>query len=118
MRSSGPPVELVVASFDDPILAGLGVERDAGVVFLVARRAGEPIGCAGLRRLADGTAEVEGMYVRHAYRGLGVARLLLTGMDDLARRRGFTVARLELTAPAPAGAYLAGVARQATGLPR
>jgi GNAT superfamily N-acetyltransferase len=104
MRSS-TPVELVVASFDDPILARLGVEPEAGIVFLVARRAGEPIGCAGLRRLADDTAELEHVYVRPAYRGRGVPRLLLAGVEDLARRRGFTVARLEVADSRTAGLY-------------
>jgi GNAT superfamily N-acetyltransferase len=112
--SSSPPVELVVAAFDDPILEGLLAERrtrdttppaDAGVVFLLARQAGDPIGCAGLRRLADDTAEVERLYVRPPFRGMGVSRLLLAGVEDLARRRGFAVARLEAGDLRTAGLY-------------
>jgi GNAT superfamily N-acetyltransferase len=125
--SSSPPVDLVVASFDDPILNGLLAERsgrrtgasgrsgtvggsppaDAGVVFLVARLASEPIGFAGLRRLEDDTAEVERVYVRPAYRGLGISGLLLAGVEDLARRRGFAVARLEGGDLRTAGLYAA-----------
>jgi GNAT superfamily N-acetyltransferase len=126
--NSGPPVELVVASFDDPIVTGLRAGRprpatarpgldespgpaagpppaDAGMVFLVARDAGAAIGCAGLRRLGEDTAEVERLYVRPAYRGLGISRLLLAGVEDLARRRGYAVARLEAGDLRTAGLY-------------
>ncbi|HEY0540805.1 MAG TPA: GNAT family N-acetyltransferase [Actinoallomurus sp.] len=125
--SSGPPVELVVASFDDPIVTGLRAGRprpatprpgtegapaagppaaDAGMVFLVAREAGAAVGCAGLRRLGEDTAEVERLYVRPAYRGLGISRLLLAGVEDLARRRGYAVARLEAGDLRTAGLYV------------
>jgi putative acetyltransferase len=131
MKSS-PPVELVVASFDDPIVSRLRAEpaappagvsdratapagrsaaadrpdaTDAGMVFLVARSASDPVGCAGLRRLGDDTAEVERLYVRPEYRGLGISRLLLAGVEDLARRRGFAVARLEAGDLRAAGLY-------------
>jgi putative acetyltransferase len=119
MNSSGP-VELVVASFDDPIVTGLRREDvagpdgstgagplpgDAGVVYLVARQAHVPVGCAGLRRLGDDTAEVERLYVQPEHRGRGISRLLLAGVEDLARRRGFTVARLEAGDLRTAGLY-------------
>lgn len=114
--SSGTPVELVVTSFDDPLVTGLRAEHaarsaaagsgapagaahvppsDAGLTFLVARQAGRPVGYAGLRRLGDDTAEVERVHVRAAYRGPDISGLLLAGVEDLARRRGFAVARLE-----------------------
>jgi GNAT superfamily N-acetyltransferase len=131
MKSS-PPVELVVASFDDPIVSRLYAEpgtppggdraavagrpgaaggpasdaaADAGMVFLVARSVSDPVGCAGLRRLGDDTAEVERLYVRPEYRGRGISRLLLAGVEDLARRRGFAVARLEAGDLRVAGLY-------------
>jgi GNAT superfamily N-acetyltransferase len=125
MKSS-PSVELVVASFDDPIVSRLHAgpppagepgataagrssavypSADAGMVFLVARSASGPVGCAGLRRLGDDTAEVERLYVRPEYRGQGISRLLLAGVEDLARHRGFTVARLEAGDLRVAGLY-------------
>jgi GNAT superfamily N-acetyltransferase len=124
--SSSRPVELVVASFDDPIVTGLrdeqgagpdpasgqapgragGPSPDAGLVFVVARQAGGAVGCAGLRRLGDDTAEVERVYVRPAYQGPDISRLLLAGVEDLARRRGFAVARLEAGDLRTAGLYV------------
>src|SRR3569833_3628385 len=134
--SGSPPVDLVVASFDAPIVSGLlagarpGAEvpasglvtgpaprpaaspqgrrtpTDAGVVFVVARRPDGAVGCAGLRRLGDDTAEVERLYVRPPYRGQGISRLLLAGVEDLARRRGFAVARLAADDLRAAGLYV------------
>lgn len=127
---SSPPVELVLASFDDPIVTGLRAEREArpgparpvmhvsttpaggpppyaGVVFLVARQAGAPVGCAGLRPLGKDTAEVEHLYVRPAYTGPDITCLLLAGVEDLARRRGFTVARLAADDLSTSGLYVA-----------
>lgn len=121
-----PSVELVVASFDDPIVTGLRVEHEAepaarfgtrsgsaggsppadtGIVYLVAREPGGLVGCAGLRRLGDDAAEVRHVYVRPEYRGLGVSRLLLDGVEDLARRRGFTFARLAADGAREAGMF-------------
>ncbi len=119
---SRPDVELVVASFDDPIVTGLRIEREAeraahhgsasddapddpGLVFVVARRACGLVGYVGLRRLGDDAAEVECLYVRPEYRGRGVSRLLLAAVEDLARRRGFAFARLDAGDPGTVGLY-------------
>ncbi|MBH1935186.1 GNAT family N-acetyltransferase [Streptomyces sp. AV19] len=63
------------------------LEQPRGVL-LVARRGGEPAGCAGLRRLDEERAEVTRMYVRPAHRGRGVAPALLTALEETARSWG------------------------------
>ena len=68
---------------------------DPAAAFLVARVAGEPVGCAGLKWLEPGIAEVTRMYVRPAHRGHGISRLLLREVEDLAKARGVTRIRLE-----------------------
>jgi GNAT superfamily N-acetyltransferase len=78
------------------------------MVFLVARRAGDAVGYAGLRRLGDDTAEVERVHVRPDYSGPDIAGMLLAGVEDLARRRGFAVARVEVGELRGAGLYVAG----------
>ncbi|MFB9840470.1 GNAT family N-acetyltransferase, partial [Actinoallomurus acaciae] len=52
------------------------------------------------------TAEVERLYVRPPYRGQGISRLLLAGVEDLARRRGFAVVRLAAADLRVAGLYV------------
>ncbi|SNS78231.1 Acetyltransferase (GNAT) family protein [Geodermatophilus saharensis] len=65
-------------------------------VVLVARDAdGTAVGCGALRALGDGVAEVKRMFVVPAARGRGVSKLLLAGLEDAARDRGWTTLRLE-----------------------
>lgn len=65
-----------------------------GGSFVVAVRDGEPLGCVGVRVLADGSVEVKRLYVADRARGLGLGRRLLTWCEDWARARG--AARLVL----------------------
>lgn len=57
-------------------------------VFLVARRAGVPVGCAGWRAHRDGVAELKRLYTVPAARGTGVARRLLAAVEEHARGHG------------------------------
>jgi putative acetyltransferase len=68
---------------------------DPAAAFLVARVAGEPVGCAGLKSLEPGIAEVTRMYIRPAHRGHGISRLLLREIEQLAKARGVARLRLE-----------------------
>lgn len=52
-----------------------------GGTFLVARLDGEAVGCAGLRPIAEATAEVKRLYVLDDYRGRGVARRLMHELE-------------------------------------
>ena len=63
--------------------------------FLVALVGGETIGCAGLRRHADGVVEVKRMFVRVEHRRRGHARRMLAALEDWARDRGATRVVLE-----------------------
>lgn len=57
-------------------------------LFLLVRRQGSPVACAGLRFLDDERAEVKRMWVAPAARGLGVASRLLTRLEELAASAG------------------------------
>lgn len=56
--------------------------------FLVAYRGGEPVACAGVRRVRAGVGELKRMFVRPDARGNGVARAVLAAAEDTARRLG------------------------------
>ncbi|GAB3307347.1 GNAT family N-acetyltransferase [Geodermatophilus aquaeductus] len=68
---------------------------DVSVVLVARDAAGTALGCGALRTLGDGVAEVKRMYVVPEARGRGVSKLVLAGLEDAARARGWTVLRLE-----------------------
>jgi putative acetyltransferase len=66
-----------------------------GVLFFVARDEGRAAGCGGVLIVGRDYAEVKRMYVRPAFRGRGLGRLMLDHLIAHARQHGLTVIRLE-----------------------
>lgn len=69
--------------------------RPAGGSFLLARIAGRPVGCGGIRRHDDDVAEIKRMYVVPEARRRGVAGVLLGALEAQARRLGHRAIVLE-----------------------
>jgi predicted nicotinamide N-methyase/GNAT superfamily N-acetyltransferase len=63
--------------------------------FLVAWDGERPVGCAGLRGLGAGVAEVKRVYVAPEARGRGVARALMDALEGAATALGLGVLRLD-----------------------
>jgi len=63
--------------------------------FMLAMVDGVPAGCGAIVPLDDQTVELKRMYVRPAYRGNGLARRVLTALEDLAAGAHYPVVRLE-----------------------
>lgn len=63
--------------------------------FVVGWEGEEPVACGGVIRYDDATAEIRRMYVAPAARGRGLSRLLLTALENEARRLGYDFVRLE-----------------------
>ena len=76
---------------------GYSVEKllHEGVVFFVARLDGVPAGCGGVLLVGAEYAEIKRMYVRPAFRGSGLGKLILARLADYALGRGVNVLRLE-----------------------
>jgi len=68
---------------------------DVSVVLVVRDDDGTALGCGALRALGDDVAEVKRMYVVPGARGRGVSKAVLRGLEDAARRNGWTTLRLE-----------------------
>jgi ribosomal protein S18 acetylase RimI-like enzyme len=62
---------------------------------LLATLDGEAVGCAGLRLLDDGHAEIKRMWVAGSARGLGIARRLLGELEARAAAAGRHTIRLD-----------------------
>lgn len=75
---------------------GYSVEKliAQGVAFFVARVNGEPAGCGGIQ-LYPSYGELKRMYVRPAFRGMGLAQRLIDQLSAYAVTRQCHVLRLE-----------------------
>ena len=80
----GDPVHAPPEEFDGP-----------GGQMLLATLAGAPVGCVGLRRINQRTAELKRMYVRPDARGRGIARALLAASERAAESLGYAQIWLE-----------------------
>ncbi|MBQ1075492.1 GNAT family N-acetyltransferase [Micromonospora sp. C31] len=67
---------------------------------------GRAVACGGIQALDAGAGEVKRMYVRPAYRGRGIARQLLTALEELACQHGYGEVRLETGTYLPAAIAL------------
>ena len=104
-RPDSPDAVALIGELDDHLGAlypvqsrhGFSVQkllRD-GVKFFIARDGGRPAGCGGVLLVGREYAEVKRMYVRPAFRGRRIGRLMLDHLVEQARQHGLTVVRLE-----------------------
>jgi len=79
----------------------IGKHVRADVIFLMARENGIAVGCGALQ-LHSGYGELKSMYVIPSARGKRLAQALVSALEDLARERGFSEAKLETGIYSPA----------------
>jgi GNAT superfamily N-acetyltransferase len=66
-----------------------------GGTYLVGYRDGIPVCGGGIKRLPDGACEIKRMYVIPPARRTGIAKALLSALEDAARNLGYRIARLD-----------------------
>ncbi|MEH1100631.1 GNAT family N-acetyltransferase [Micromonospora sp. CPCC 205561] len=111
--ATDPEIDTLVAAQQrelreaDGGLDGQATVTHDDIRYLAVVADGRAVACGGIQALDAGTAEVKRMYVRPAYRGRGVARQLLSALEELAFRQGHAVVRLETGTylPAAVGLY-------------
>jgi len=91
-------IDLSYQSFEDEIASLPGSYAPPGGQLLLARVEGEPAGCVAVRRLDAEHCEMKRLYVRPAYRGTGVGRLLAEAAIRHARELGYLEMRLDTLA--------------------
>ena len=79
------------------IFGSIDVFRGPNAAWIVLYDDGEAVGCAGLRELEPGVAEIKRMFVTPRARGRGHARRLLAELEGMARDAGQREMRLFTT---------------------
>ena len=77
-----------------------------GGAFVVAYEGERAVGCGGLKRLDEQTAEIKRMFVAPQTRGRGVARAILAWLERAAAERGYGAIRLDTGPEQPHAAAL------------
>jgi len=105
VRADSPDAVQLVVELDDILVPGYppeshhGYDVDKlvreGVAFFVTRCDGEAAGCGGIKLFGNDYAEIKRMYVRPAFRGLGLGKAMLDHLAEYARARDVTLLRLE-----------------------
>jgi ribosomal protein S18 acetylase RimI-like enzyme len=93
--ATGLAIDLCFQGFSQELDAlGRMYAPPSGVLFL-AEIEGLPGGCAAVRPLVDDICELKRVYVRTAYRGTGLGRLLTETALQAARDMGYSRIRLD-----------------------
>ncbi len=89
------PFDLAFQGFQDEILRLPGDYAAPTGAFLLAERAGQYVGCVALRKIDDATCEMKRLYVVPSERGRHVGRMLAAAVIAAARRRRYSLMRLD-----------------------
>ncbi|MCD4745557.1 MAG: GNAT family N-acetyltransferase [Bacteroidales bacterium] len=66
-----------------------------GGLILIRDTFDKPIGCAGIRKFDGQIAELKRMYLKDAYRNIGLGKKLLIKSIELAKKMNYTAIRLD-----------------------
>ena len=100
--AAGLPFDLGYQNFAAELAALPVPYVPLGGCLLLAKRGTAALGTVGLKRLADGIAEIKRLYVIPEARGSGLGRLLLTRVIGEARNEGYAMRGSGSTAIVPA----------------
>jgi putative acetyltransferase len=106
VASTDPQVSVLVGEQQAELASRYREERGPVLLhpeweFLLLQRGSATLGCVALQPVSPGQGEVKRMYVRPAWRGRGLSRLLLAAVERHAATRGLSSLRLETGARQP-----------------
>ena len=93
--ASGVGISLCFQNFDQELKNLPGDYAPPDGRLLLAAEDDQLAGCIALRKLAPRTCEIKRLFVRPAYRGKRLGRVLVESVIDEARKLGYTQMRLD-----------------------
>jgi len=91
-------IDLAFQNFNEELESLPGKYKAPEGVLLLASVSGEGAGCIALRKLSDDTCEMKRLYVRGKYRGLGIAKTLISMLINEAKKLNYRYMRLDTLA--------------------
>ena len=93
--AGGLGISLCFQNFDRELANLPGDYEPPDGRLLLATEDDQLAGCIALRKLGDGVCEMKRLFIRPAYRGKGLGRVLVAAIIDEARQLGYTHMRLD-----------------------
>ncbi len=93
--ASGIGISLCFQNFDQELANLPGDYAAPAGRLLLAEEDYELAGCIALLKLDDGVCEMKRLFLRPAYRGRGLGKILVESIIDEARKLGYTYMRLD-----------------------
>jgi putative acetyltransferase len=92
------PFELDFQDFEAELASLPGKYAEPDGCIILAKQDDAVAGCVAMRKIEPGICEMKRLYVRPAYRALGVGKILVTAIIEKGRAAGYAKMRLDTVA--------------------